>query len=244
MECKKLLLILVVSIVLCPVMAFALDVPHSESIQASVTPIGGVQEWNAALKNVIGNGGASSIGWSDVTAGMNQYKVADQYIEVTVNITDPISWKMLIYTNNESYTGDTSKGSYGLVNTGNNLGLPLAWRAQEDLGAPDDPVFSINRDSGPPEGFTDYMWKFVVDQTQTGTHGWKAGDPYVRVWDNDGFYWNEGTGPDVDPTQDGNQPCPAPSLDDKVFIYLGAGFHHSLAEEYSTTSLTLDMLRL
>lgn len=244
MECKKLLLILVVSIVLCPVMAFALDVPDSQSIQASVTPTGGVEEWTAVLKNVSGDLEANSIGWSGVTAGIDQYKVADQYIEVTVNITNPISWRMLIYTNNTSYTGDKSKGSYGLVNTGNDRGLPLAWRVQEDLGTPDDPVFSITRPDPYPEGFTDYMWKFVVDQTQTGTDGWDVTDAYVWVWDNYGFYWNEGVGADMDSEQSGNQPCPAPSLDDKVFIYLGAGFTHSLAEEYSTTSLTLDMLQL
>ena len=244
MKCKELLLILVVSIVLCPVMAFALDVPDSQSISASVTPTGGVETWNAALKKVSDNQPAISIGWSGVSAGMDQYKVAAQYIEVTVDITNPIDWRMLIYTNNESYTGDRSKGSYGLVNTGNDLGLPLAWRAQEDLGTPDDPVFSTTRPEPDPEGFTDYMWKFVVDQTQTGTSGWDSTDTYVRVWDNDGFYWNEGVGPDMDLTQEGDQPCPAPSLDDKVFIYLGADFTHSLAEEYSTTSLTLDMLKL
>jgi len=244
MECKKLLLILVVSIVLCPVMAFAIDVPGSQPISASVTPIGGVQEWTAALKNVSDDQPAISIGWSGVTAGMDQYKVADQYIEVTVNITNPIDWRMLIYTNNTSYTGDTSKGSYGLVDNDNDHGLPLAWRVQEDLGTPADPVFSITRPEPNPEGFTDYMWKFVVDQTQTGTYGWDATDTYVRAWDNDGFYWNEGVGPDMDPVQSGDQPCPAPSLDDEVFIYLGAGFTHSLAQAYSTTSLTLQILVL
>lgn len=243
MRCKKLLLILVVSIVLCPVMAFALDVPGSQSIQASVTPIGGVQEWTAVLKNVIDNQPASSIGWSGVSAGMDQYKVADQYIEVTVNITNPIDWRMLIYTNNTSYTGDTSKGSYGLVDGDNDHGLPLAWKVLESTETVADPVFELNRPDA-TEGFTDYMWKFVVDQTQTGTYGWDATDTYVRVWDNDGFYWNEGVGPDVDPGQPGDQPCPAPSLDDEVFIYLGAGFQHSLAQAYSTTSLTLQILVL
>jgi hypothetical protein len=233
--------------------SFALPVAGSKALTASVTVSGGTQTWNATLKNVSDNStptNQSAITWSGVTAGMPGYKIADQYVELTTLITNPITWKMIVYTNNTSYAGDKSLGSFGLVNSSNNRGLPLSWKVQDSTDAVAAPVFSTTRlapgATSYTEGFTDYQWKFLVDKTQTGTHGWSVADAasYNRVWDNSGFYWNEGIGPDMDSVKPGNQPSPTPSDDNKVNLYLGAGFTTSLAEQYTTTSLTIETLVL
>ncbi|MBD3272713.1 MAG: hypothetical protein GF384_09285 [Elusimicrobia bacterium] len=231
MKMTKSFSLFIAMVIALPVIALADPVPGSKAFNASVIPTGGIQEWFAEIKNIDNNQPAQDIQWSNVVAGSDTYKVADQYVEIAVNITNVIDWRMLIYTDNDEYTGNKEEGGFGLISNDNNRGLPLAWTVKESTTTVSTPVFDPNRQ--PTPGFTDFLWKFVVDQNQTGPNGWNPNNPYVRVWDNNGFYWHE------NPNEPGN---PAQSVDDNVVVYFGAGFAQSLAEQYSTDSLTLDVL--
>jgi hypothetical protein len=236
---------IVMSVLFITANSFALPVAGSKVVTASIDlSLTGTQVWDAVLKKVSDNTTAASqtaFSWSGVTAGMQSYKIADQYIELTTTITNPINWKMIIYTDNTNYSGNKSLGGFGIVNTAGSRGLPLAWKVQETTATVATPVFSTTRPTTPvSEGFTDFQWKFLVDKNQTD---WGAVNTakYNRVWDNGGFYWNEGIDDDLDPGP-AVAPCPAQSADGKVNVYIGAGFHSSMAETYATTSLTLDVL--
>ncbi|MFH1380133.1 MAG: hypothetical protein ABII23_07645 [bacterium] len=246
-------LLVVLSVIATVSVASAVEVPGNVSMNAVIDLTGtGMTTWYAVIKNVSDNQPAAILGWSDVVPQVTPYKVSNQYIEINATITDPIDWRMLIHTNNTQYTGSTDAGGYGLVAIDDtSAGLPLAWKVV-DSTAPviETPVFSTNRPDG-SEGFTDYQWKFLVDQTQTGTYGWDPLDTYVRVWSNvpeadaggsTGIYWNEGVGVDMDPDTAGDQPSPAPSVDNSVRVYVASDFTTAMAQRYATTTLTLEVL--
>ena len=247
MNLKKVALITLAFIV-CPAVLFAATTisttPTYAVFSATVTPIGAVQTWTASLKNISDDSPAFDFRWTGAIASVEGYKVANQYIEIDVNITTLISWRMIVYTNNTTYTGDKSSNTtngFGLVGTTvKTSGLPLAWMVLNvTSAAPVTPVFSLDR-SDHTQGFTNFMWKFVQDKNlrnaantaiildstylQTAT--------YLRVWDNSGFYWNE------DPTK------ASAASNNKIFMYLGTDFKHALVQSYSTDSLTLEVLQL
>ncbi|MCB4791148.1 MAG: hypothetical protein LHV68_04595 [Elusimicrobia bacterium] len=237
MNIKRLLLI-VAALAICPMITFAYVIPSSHTFTATVLPTGGVQTWDAVVRNVSNNAVATQVQWSGVTAAQQGYKVADQYIEVSITITNLINWRMLVYTNNTNYTGNKSTAAtkgFGLVGQiDTKYGLPVAWKVLESTEAVTVPLFSLNRGDG-TQGFTDYMWKFVQDKNLLNvnlTSAWDPASTYVRVWDNTGFYWSE------------NPALAGLSADNKIYMYLASDFTHSLAQTYSTNSLTLDVLQL
>ena len=150
MKFKKLLLAITV-LIICPMVTFAYVIPSSHTFTASVTPTGGVQSWNAVIKNVSNNSsvGVTQIAWSGVSAGQVGYKVADQYIDISVNITNIVNWRMTVYTNNTSFTGNKSSNTttgFGLVGQSNpSNGLPLVWKVLESTQAVAAPVFVAKR---------------------------------------------------------------------------------------------------
>jgi hypothetical protein len=243
MRLKNKLLIML-ALIIFPAVVFADQTISTTAtyavFTATVTPIGGVQTWTASLKNISDNGAASQLLWTGAIAGVPGYKVANQYIEIGSNITTLINWRMIVYTNNTSYTGikssNTTQG-FGLVGTSNTAsGLPLAWMVLNVTSAtPVTPVFSLNR-TDHTQGFTNYMWKFMQDKNlrnATNTANvFLASETYVRVWDNTGFYWNE------DPAK------ATPASNNKIYMYIGTDFTHALIQSYSTNSLTLEVLQL
>jgi len=266
-----ILLSAVFAIVVCPSILFAVNFTTSitsVTFTASLTPSGGVQQYDASLKTRGTNASAGSLSWTGVAAGNAGYKLANEYILINSTVTNVVGFRMNIYTDNlighgsnfyafhtnnnvpfsdqAASVSTASVKSYGLIgqanptNSDENIngtcyGLPLAWMVLDKSSAvPTTPIFSISRSNG-TQGFTNFMWKFVQDKGRKNVNGTTAWDPtstYVRIWDQDGFYWNE------DPTKAG-----IPTNGD-VFIYLAIDSTNAKAQVYKTVSLTVDALQL
>lgn len=268
---KKLIVLILAGIIIFPAVIFATNMTTTISsavYNASFTPTGGVQQWDATLRLRSTNAIATAITWPATTAGSPGYKIADQYITLTCTITTTNNWRMNIYTDNTKVVGGfypyytvnkvamadqaaacstASVKSFGLVGQANptstdeNIngtcyGLPLAWMVLDNSSAtPATPVFAMR--TATVGGFTNYMWKFVLDKGRANVGGavgsaWNSADPYVRVWDQAGYYWSE------DPTKAG------PSDDNKIYIYLAVETTQSKAQTYTTKTLTIDALQL
>jgi len=204
--------------------------------------------WRATpLMNVQVNGG-NHLTWSGVIAGQNVWKVADH--PITIEADDAFEdnfdvWGIQIFTDNTSadalprYTGDTSK-SFNLVsNTDTTQGLALCWKITDGIMDPGVPVWLEDRGDG-TEGFTDYQWRWMKDTGQMN-YPFVPGEEYVRGWDQDGIYWADHVGDDVDPFIPGAQPCPAPAASPN-YIYVGVQLHDSLAQQYSTNKLVVEFI--
>lgn len=204
--------------------------------------------WRATpLMSVHVNGG-NHLTWSGVIAGQNVWKVADH--PITIEADDAFEdnfdvWGIQIFTDNTSadalprYTGDTSK-SFNLVsNTDTTQGLALCWKITDGIMDPGVPVWLEDR-GDETEGFTDYQWRWMKDAGQMN-YPFVPGEEYVRGWDQDGIYWADHVGDDVDPFIPGAQPCPAPAASPN-YIYVGVQLHDSLAQQYSTNKLVVEFI--
>ncbi|MCB4791149.1 MAG: hypothetical protein LHV68_04600 [Elusimicrobia bacterium] len=248
---RKLLFLIIAVILIFPAVSFAYVISSSSTLNATLTATGGQQTWTAVFKRRSDNVQVSSFTWPTVSAGSPGYKIANQYIELTARVTNIISWRIIIYTDNtvaktgfRPYTGSVSTAavmSFGLVGQtvspdGSKYGIPLCWLVLDVTSAtPTTPVFSTSRPGTGTAGFTNYMWKFMQDKGRknvNGTSAWNPASTYVRVWDNAGFYWNE------DPSK------AAASTDNKIYIYLGMDSTQTVAQFYTTKSLTLEAMQL
>lgn len=200
--------------------------------------------WDVSLKNIDDDAITNQITWQGVNPGDN-WKVAQQYIEVHTDFTGEIDWGIQIYTENKvwdanpKYEGVLTQG-FNLVSTDTHKGaLPMCWKVKESKEDPTQPVWSDNRDDG-TRGFADYQWKLIKDKSQT-ENPFINDEDYVKVWDNNGIYWNEGVGLDLDPYQEYFQPCPMNTASPN-YIYLAANFKNATTPRtYKTNKLTLEM---
>jgi hypothetical protein len=132
-----------------------------------------------ALLNVVGNGSASTIGWT-ASAGSG-WLTANQYLQITSHMSVNNSAFIQTYMNNTAataspkYTGVISSvtaSPAGLVNASSTTlaPLPTAWQiaSSTNVVAPDDP--NCTGASGQPTScvspFTGYAWFYHEDKAQ------------------------------------------------------------------------------
>ncbi len=207
---------------------------QTETSTASVD-LSGTQFYTFSIdiKNVSDNVSASQVGWSGVVAGQASWKVADQYIEVSLDC-NYADWGIQIYTDNKGtganplYTG-TSDDFGGLVGvTDTTSYIPLAFSVKGAVEAVTAP------DPWPgDEPYANHFWKWMSDHSRTNPV-WVDDDFGVRIWDDEGIYWHDS------PTETDN-----PSGGDSPsIVYLSAGFHDSSLQEYRTSKLVLELYSL
>ena len=175
------------------------------------------------------------ITWSSVSAGVTNWKVANQYIEI-FHSSLPETWGMQLYTNNKCasaiprYTGTADPA--GLVNANNTImALPMAWRITDSvISNPFNPVPRADN-----LGFDDYLWHFIKDKKTPddpiipGDEAFVNGEDYVTLWSQAGIAWNEGG-------RSGNPK--------RAYIYLAANFTMSpVGSEYDTSTLTIEAFK-
>ena len=195
-------------------------------------------DWAAEIRNRSDNAIAGTVSWTNaltgVTAGSDTWKTADQYILLHTTITY-VNWGIQIYTDNKAadaspkYNGTASDG-FNLVGVSNaETKLNMCWKASDNTINPGQPIHRADY-----SGFTDYCWKWMKDKSNTGDNAFTDDEFYVRVVADDGMYWHE------NPGQGGNPG----SFTSPVAIYIGAWLRGSLAQEYKTNKLILELYSL
>ncbi|MCB4791150.1 MAG: hypothetical protein LHV68_04605 [Elusimicrobia bacterium] len=259
---KRLLLVVLGILFVVPAMSYAFTITASSATawNAEMRPSGGMQTWFAVIKRRSDNVTVSSFTWTGITVANPGYKIANQYILVQSTVTNLINWRMVIYTDNTAakagfrifYNDATPSqravacstaafNNFGLVGQnvspdGSKSGLALSWMVLDVASAtPTTPVFMVSRPVTGTAGFTNYMWKFLQDKGRANVGGalgsaWDITSTYVRIWDATGYYWNE------DPTK------AAPASDNNLYIYLGVDTTKTLAQFYTTKSLTIEAM--
>ena len=151
-----------------PVTSHAFTSQQIVTETASTTVSGGVAAMSVALLDVVGNGAASSIGWT-ASAG-SSWTEANQYIQINSTLT--VSGAGIqTYTNNTAVTASPrytalistfTPGCAGLVNPTGSGVLPVAWQVSSGTAlAVDDP----NNAALP--GHTGFAWNYYQDAGQT-----------------------------------------------------------------------------
>jgi len=204
---------------------------------------GEVTSWSAEIHNRSNNQTTTAITWASsigtspgqIQAGSGTWKTADQYVLLHTTVTYP-NWGIQIYTDNKSadanpaYTGNASNwfNLVGVDNTANKL--DMCWKVTDDTFTytPGQPIERPDY-----SGFTDYCWKRMKD-VQQSTDTFHNDEFCVRVVSNKGMYWHESQ---TEPGNPGYFTSP-------VAIYFGACFRNSLAQEYRTNRLFLELYRL
>lgn len=268
---KILLLVLVFAVVvICPSIIFAGGLTlslSSATFTASLTPAGGVQQYDASLRNRTGNTIAASMTWTGVAAGNPGYKVGNQYIMVNSTITNMVGWRMNIYTDNLVVCGGfhpyhsvnnvafasqaaavstASVRSYGLVGQDNSTS------ADENVNGTcyGLPLAWMVSDTIVASPVTPVFSLSRVDGTQGFTdYMWKFVQDKGRknvngtsAWLPTSTYvrvWDQaGYYWNEDPTK------ASLSSDGKIFIYLAVDSTSAKAQTYTTKSLTIDAIQL
>ena len=187
------------------------------------------------VKNVSDNLTVPSqeIGWNGVVAGADLWKVSDQYIEISLDC-NYADWGLQIYTDNKgtgavpTYTGssDDFGGLVGVTDTATYVPLAFSVKGSTETVVAPDPWPG-------DEPYANHLWKWMSDHSRT-TPVWVDDAPYARVWDNEGIYWHDS------PTEPSN-----PSGGDSPsIVYLSAGFHDSIPQQYTTNKLVLELYSL
>jgi hypothetical protein len=190
----------------------------------------------ATVKNISDNQPAAGglITWSNTQAGVTNWKLADQYIEIIYSDL-PQNWGMQIYTDNKNtsanprYTGPINPA--GLIKTTDTtVAIPAAWRITDTLLTGDGLANPIERTDS--IGFDDYLWHFFKDKSAVDdpitpiNERFTNGEDYVTFWNPSGIAWNEGG-------RSGNPK--------KAYLYLAAKFSITSANvEYKTSMLTIE----
>lgn len=226
----------------------------SETYPASSGTVGGTPSvtvpFNASLKNISGDTGATSVAWGTITGGVTSWLAANQYIAVE-GFTTFSDWGIQIYTNNTSYMGTGEPA--GLINIANPIySLPMSWRTKTDKLSTGDVELEINQetvggyvvlDDGITPDDQYYPWFFMLDKNTDM-------DPSTIVHDPFGDYQKEATfiGSDGYHHAPGDVNFATPMATDTVYyVYLGANFTMAIpGATYSTDagSLTVEMYRL
>jgi hypothetical protein len=197
-------------------------------------PFWPLPEITTTIKRFSDGVSVSSITWSDVSAGDSGWKTADGYIEISASPNYSGDWGIQIYTDNRNasaspqYTGSLASG-FNLVGTiKKEQAIPVCWMVVDDLVTPETPV-----ERPDSSGFINYCWKWMKD-VQQSTSSFTNDEFYVRVWDDEGIYWHE------DPDKAGNPG----GGDSPNYIYIAAKFDGTVAQEYRTNRLFLELYRL
>lgn len=185
------------------------------------------------VKNVSDNLSVPSqeIGWSGVVAGSDTWKVANQYIEISLDC-NYADWGLQMYTDNKGsgadplYTGteDNPGGLVGVSSTTMHIPLAFSVKGSTETVAAPDPWPGV-------DPYDNHFWKWMADHSKSD---WVDDDFGVRVWDDEGIYWHDS------PTEPSN-----PSGGDSPsIVYLSVGFHDSIPQQYKTNKLTLELYSL
>ena len=134
-----------------------------------------------SAKNIVDNSTAAAMSF-DTTYPIDNYKLADQYIEVIFSSTKPV-WQIDVYTDNFEVSPDTEKWGYqygGLINSSFKKGylLPLGWKVFDSTPvspSPGDPCTENNgwfyikdkSDVDDPEAPGDQSWEYAQQQGYT-----------------------------------------------------------------------------
>ncbi|MFH0732774.1 MAG: hypothetical protein V2A72_07640 [Candidatus Omnitrophota bacterium] len=194
------------------------------------------------LKNISNNQNTNgnTITWSNVNAGQTQWKVANQYFEITYDELPP-EWGLQVYTDNESdgadpkYTGNGNPA--GLVKTDNTkTTIPLAWFITGSvISGLQNPV---ERSDG--TGFEGSLWHYVIDKNTPDdpdtdeNEGFTNGEDYITAWNQAGIAWHENARSNpVDPKNKNPR--------NKAYMYFASKFTFApVGATYTTNKLTFE----
>jgi hypothetical protein len=240
-------------------LAFAESGPGEIRSTASVDLSGsGSTTWNIDIKNYATNGSTAAITWTGDVQGIAPltaasppgWVIAEQYIEVTEAPSAYPGWVMQLYTDNKDpaaspkYEG-TKEGVYSLVGvTNSSASITMCWKVTGStepynptggVDPLDTPVWLQDRGDG-TDGFTDYSWKWLKDESQADFRD-GSDFKYISITGNDGIYWHEADG------NPGPSPAGSPA---PCYIYLSADFAPGVttAQPYATNMLTIELLTL
>ncbi len=230
----------------------AYNIKNTTIFTAQVTVTGST---NTALEisifNRVDDTPASVVEWTNISlplGGDTSWRVANQYVKI-------------IYTNYNSYwgisfgsdnfnsaiadplfTGATNDAA-GLVGVNNtSAALQLVWQIQDDTTTYDPPKISDPVTSGGSTYFTNtgWAWKFLIDQAPTTSFWDTSGNDasmgtasvnyYVTPVNQAGRLWGSAA------TERGGGSSP-------VYLYLAADFSTATAQQYKTTTLTVEMFQ-
>lgn len=193
--------------------------------------------FDIAIKKVEDNTSDTQITYSDIIAGSDTWKVADQYIEINIDC-NLLDWGVQMYTDNKGtgadplYTGtaDDPGGLVGLIHPSTYIPLAFSVKGSTEVVIAPDPE--------PGEGvgeefYNNHCWKWMSDYSRVNPV-WEDDNSYVRVWDENGIYWHES---DTEPYN--------PAWNDSPnLVYLAGRFHQSTAQQYKTSKLILELYSL
>jgi hypothetical protein len=199
----------------------------------------GATSMSIAIKKVADNSADTAVNWSAVTLPGN-WKVADDYIALTANITQA-GGGIQTYTDNTAndaspkFTGDKAvQTPAGVINaTDPTKKLPTAWSIRHSTGT----IAAVDPNANAGESF---LWFFHLDKAQVAipsanATAWVDGDPYVTAQNTTGIHFASG------PTQFGAPATNAGLPDGQNNIYLEANFSGALgATTYQTTTVRLE----
>ncbi len=204
-----------------------------------------------AIFNRIDDSAATVVEWTNISlplGGDTSWRVANQYVKIVYTNYNP-AWGISFGSDNFNsaianplFTGATNNAG-GLVGVNNTASaLPLVWQIQDDTTTYDPPQISDPVTSGSSSYFTNtgWAWKYLVDQAPTTSFWDTSGNDssmgsasvnyYVTPINQAGRLWgganNERGG--------GSSP---------MYLYLAADFATATAQQYKTTTLTVEMFQ-
>jgi hypothetical protein len=197
----------------------------------------GATSMSIAIKKVADNSTDTAVNWSAVTLPGN-WKVADDYIQLTANITQA-GGGIQTYTDNTAadatpkFTGDKSVLTpAGLINTSDTTKkLPTAWTIRHATGT---------IDAIEPNDAAGFAWFYHLDKAQVAipsakATAWVDGFPFATVQNTAGIHFAQ------DPTSFGPPPTNPVLADNQNNIYLEASFAGALGSTtYQTTTVRLE----
>lgn len=187
--------------------------------------------------------------WTNVNPGEDEWKAADQYLEVDAD-TSFSGWGIQIYTDNRNlgggitpdppYEGPEETDPCGLIAIDNHTSrIPLCWKITDEVWTtPQDPEEVPDPTISNAYYFSNnYLWmkdRDTPDDPGTPEHlldeAFVDGEYYVTVWDQDGIQWGG------DPSEHGG------GMVSPNYIYIGGKFINATTPRiYKTNKLTLEM---
>ena len=231
--------------------------PFIAAVTISGTPVATL---TVALKDVVGNGAATALGWTGVNIG-DTWEISDQYLQVSYN-ANQIGWGVQIYTDNMSgsanpqYAGDPSTDSSqqpaGLIGVDNSLiTCPMATLVTDSTitaaqiqtpvvaGTPATGLYFTSGYDEVPGGGVEKVWFWLKDKSGTDlslTPTFSAtGDDYATIVNTLGSSSGWVSDPGGIMQRDSSSASP-------IFVYLAADFTNANElQEYKTNTLELEI---
>ena len=191
---------------------------------------------------------ASVVTWSNISLPIsgNSWKIANQYVKI-VYTNFSATWGITFGSDNFNsaianplFTGETNKagGLIGVLN--NSSSLQIVWQVQDNTTDYQPPQISDPVTSGGSTYFTNtgWAWKYLSDRAPTSSFwdtsnndlsmGSASVNYYSTIVNQDGRLWGSAA------TERGGGTSP-------LYLYLAADFSTATAQNYKTTTLTIEM---